>query len=127
MISCNEVMIKQILRFSITGILSTFLMFCLYIGLYQLINYQYAYLIAYSISVIALYFMNLKFVFHKKASLLSFFKFPLIYLVQYLAGAVSLEFIVNLGFSKIFAPLLIIIILLPVTFLLNRVVFIRNM
>ena len=116
---------KQIFGFVITGILSTLIMFGLYVLFYQFINYQYAYLIAYTISVIALYFMNL-FVFKGAKTLQTFLEFPLIYLLQYVLGAASLEFIVRLGFSVTYAPLLIIIVLLPVTFLLNRIVFAKH-
>lgn len=113
---------KQMLGFAITGILSTLIMFGLYVILYKVIHYQYAYLIAYIISVIALYFMNM-FVFKGSLSLETILEFPLIYLLQYVLGAISLEFIVWLGFSVTYAPLVIIIILLPVTFILNRIVF----
>ncbi len=116
---------KQMLGFAITGILSTLVMFALYVLLYQLINYQYAYLIAYTISVIALYFMNM-FVFKGIMSLQTFLRFPLIYLLQYVVGATSLEFIVRLGFSVTYAPLVVVIVLLPVTFLLNRIVFSKH-
>jgi putative flippase GtrA len=112
---------KQMLGFIVTGVLSTLIMFLLYILLYRFINYQYAYLISYSISVIILYFMNSA-VFKKPISLPTFLKFPLIYLIQYLIGAASLELIVNLGFSVTFAPLLVVILLFPVTFLLNRAI-----
>ena len=108
--------------FAITGLLSTLIMFGLYVLLYQFINYQYAYLIGYTVSVIALYFMNL-FVFKGIMSLQTFVGFPLIYLLQYVIGAVSLKFTVWLGFSVTYAPVLVIIVLLPVTFLLNRLVF----
>lgn len=116
---------KQVFGFVITGILSTLIMFGFYVLFYQFINYQYAYLIAYTISVIALYFMNL-FVFKGTKTLQTFLEFPLIYLLQYVLGAASLEFIVRLGFSATYAPLLIIIILLPITFLLNRIVFAKH-
>lgn len=116
---------KQLLGFAVTGILSTLIMFGLYVMLYQFIDYQYAYLIAYTISVIALYFMNM-FVFDGSMSLQTFLKFPLIYLLQYVLGAISLEFIVHLGFSVTYAPLLIVIVLLPLTFLLNRIVFSKH-
>jgi putative flippase GtrA len=116
---------KQMLGFAVTGILSTLIMFGLYVMLYQFINYQYAYLIAYTISVIALYFMN-RFVFKGMMSLETILGFPLIYLLQYVLGAVSLEFIVWLGFSVTYAPLVIVIILLPVTFTLNRIVFSKH-
>ncbi|WP_412757818.1 GtrA family protein [Legionella bozemanae] len=113
------------LGFAITGILSTLIMFGLYVMLYQFINYQYAYLIAYTISVVALYFMN-KSVFKGIMSLETILEFPLIYLLQYVLGALSLEFIVWLGFSATYAPLIIVIILLPVTFILNRIVFSKH-
>lgn len=116
---------KQMFGFAITGTLSTLIMFGLYVMLYQFIYYQYAYLIAYTISVIALYFMNM-FVFKGILSLQTVLKFPLIYLLQYVLGAVSLKFIAWLGFSLTYAPLIAVIVLLPVTFLLNRMVFLKH-
>ncbi len=100
-------------------------MFILYVGLYQFINYQYAYLISYSISVIALYFMNSR-VFKQSISVQTFLRFPLIYLMQYLIGAAFLAFLVRFGFSVTYAPLLVVILLLPITFVLNRIVFSRD-
>lgn len=113
---------KQMIGFAITGTLSTLIMFLIYWGLNPFIYYQYSYFFAYSISVLALYFMNTLYVFKAPISLKSFLKFPIIYILQYVIGAASLEFIVNLGFSVTFAPMLVIIILLPVTFVLNRLV-----
>lgn len=120
--SYKEDLKKQVVGFALTGTLSTLLMLIIYVGLNKVINYQYAYLASYCISVLALYFMNVWFVFNQPISWKSFWKFPLIYLLQYLVGAVSLEFIVRLGFSVTFAPVLVVIILLPVTFVLNRIV-----
>lgn len=118
----SKVVKRQMLGFAITGTLSTLIMLVLYISLYRFINYQYAYLISYCISVIALYFMN-SMVFRQSVSLHTFLGFPLIYLFQYMVGAISLELIAWLGFSLTFAPLLVVIALLPITFLLNRLVF----
>lgn len=118
---------KQMIGFAITGTLSTLLMLIIYIGLNRIINYQYAYLAAYCISVIALYFMNALFVFNNTPiSLRVFLKFPLIYLFQYIFGAFFLEFIVRLGFSVTYAPVIVVIILLPITFILNRIVFLKH-
>ena len=121
--SSRDIFKKQIIGFGITGTLSTLLMFVLYVVLHQTMSYQSAYLIAYCVSVLVLYFMNVIFVFDNPITLKSFLKFPLIYLLQYLVGAVFLEFIVRLGFSVTFAPVVVVILLLPVTFVLNRLVF----
>lgn len=121
----SKVVKKQIFGFAVSGVLSTLIMFILYVGLYQFINYQYAYLISYSISVIALYFMNSR-VFKQSISVQTFLRFPLIYLMQYLIGAAFLAFLVRFGFSVTYAPLLVVIFLLPITFVLNRIVFSRD-
>jgi putative flippase GtrA len=118
---------NQILGFAVTGTLSTLLMLVVYTGLNKIINYQYAYLSAYSISVIVLYFMNSQFVFKDEPiSSKTFIEFLIIYLVQYFVGAVSLEFIIRHGFSPTYAPVLVVILLLPVTFVLNRIVLLKH-
>ncbi|EHL32227.1 hypothetical protein LDG_5599 [Legionella drancourtii LLAP12] len=46
--------------------------------------------------------------------------------MQYLIGAAFLAFLVRFGFSVTYAPLLVVILLLPITFVLNRIVFSRD-
>lgn len=122
MIFTKQAIMKQIYGFAFSGVLSTLIMYCLYVSLYHFVNYQHAYLIAYSISVVILYFMNI-FVFKRRISLNTFLKFPLIYLMQYLIAAYSLSFLVRLGIPAIYAPLLVIVMLFPFTFLLNLLLF----
>ena len=122
----KEVFKKQMLGFAVTGTLSTLLMLVIYVGLNKFMNYQYAYLIAYSISVMTLYLMNVLLVFKNRLLLKSFLKFLLIYVLQYLLGAIFLELIVRLGFSDMFAPVLVIMIILPLTFILNRMVLLKE-
>lgn len=122
----KDLLKKQAIGFAITGTLNTLLMFVLYVALNRIMNYQYSYFIAYCISVIALYFMNAWFVFKTSFTWSGFLKFPLIYALQYVVGAFSLEFIVRLGFPVDFAPILVILVLLPVTFVLNRWVLIKK-
>ncbi len=121
-----ETLKKQFMGFVVTGCVSTGIMFLIYLGLNHLMNYQWSYALAYVISVLLLYFMNNFFIFKNPFSLNTFLKFPLIYLIQYLLGAMSLEFLVRLGFSVTYAPLVIIIILLPLTFYLNRVLLLHQ-
>lgn len=98
-------------------------MYLIYLALRKLIGYQLAYLTGYVISVVALYLLNSLFVFKSNSLSLSvFLKFSLIYVLQYILGAGLLELIVHFNFSETYAPILIIIILLPITFFLNRLV-----
>lgn len=116
----------QVVRFMITGSLSTLMMLGVYVLLNLVMKYQISYLIAYVFTVIVSYFLNTLFVFKTPVSLSSFLQFPLVYLVQYIAGALLLEVFVRLGFSVTFAPLVIIILLLPVTFWLSRIVMMKS-
>jgi putative flippase GtrA len=117
---------KTIAKFLVTGGLSTLIMYLVYLALNKVMNFQYSYGIAYVISVLCLYFMNAWFVFKKAVSLRSFLEFPFIYLLQYLIGALSLEVLVHYGLSITFAPLAVIVLTLPLTFVLNRWVLSRN-
>ncbi|MBA2650264.1 MAG: GtrA family protein [Legionella sp.] len=116
---------KQFLGFTITGVFSTGIMYLIYLALNRWLSYQLAYAISYAISVLALYFMNTLFIFKQGFSMKTFLKFPLIYLIQYLIGAISLEFLVRHGVSEVQAPILIIVLLLPLTFFLNRYVLLK--
>lgn len=117
---------KQIIGFVITGVMSTLIMYLIYLVLIQLLNYQWSYLISYSLSVVALYFMNTLMVFKRKPSLHTFLQFPLIYLLQYAFGACSLNYFIHWGIPVGIAPLPIIIIMLPITFLLNKIILFRK-
>ena len=53
----------------------------------------------------------------------SFLQFPLVYVAQYLLGVVMLVLLVDwLGLPKAFGPPVVTLLLLPLTFLLSRLV-----
>jgi len=103
------------------GGLSTGAMFGLYVLLNMVLVPQWAYFIAYVITVIVSYFLNTIFVFKTEISWQSFFAFPLVYVVQYTLSAIILQVMVHFDFSVTYSPLLIILFLLPLTFLMSRV------
>ena len=116
---------SEIFLFMVMGATSTGLMFGMYVLFNLFMHYQVSYFISYVFTVIVAYFLNTMFVFKKEVSLKTFIRFPLIYVVQYVLGAILLEILVRLGFSVTYSPLLIIMLLLPVTYILNRIVFAR--
>jgi putative flippase GtrA len=118
----NKKVNKQMLGFMLSGLVSTGLMYGLYLIFHRFTSYQQAYFFSYILSVFALYFMNL-WVFKASISLHSLLKFPFIYALQYLIGAGTLEFLVHIGISSLLAPILIIVVLFPITFILNKLVF----
>lgn len=114
---------KRIFRFLVTGALNTSLSYALYLALKTIIDYQIAYFLSYAAGITFAYLMSALFVFRKPVSVRAFARFPLVYIIQYVVGAGLLEFLINLvGISATFAPLYIVALTLPLTFLLSRFV-----
>ena len=113
----------QSFRFLVSGAICTLLSYGAYIALCVVFKYQLAYFISYLIGIIFSYINHASFVFKTNMSLMSFIRFPLVYIVQYVCGAVLLQLLVMAGASITFAPLFVIALTLPLTFILSRFVF----
>ncbi|RON53737.1 polysaccharide synthesis protein GtrA [Pseudomonas frederiksbergensis] len=111
------------MSFLIGGGLNTGLTYCLYLLLSYLIDYQAAYAIAYVAGIVFAYFFNSKIVFKVDHSWVGMVIYPTVYLVQYLFGALLLKLLVeHLHLHKAIAPLVVILLLLPSSYLLNKIV-----
>ena len=110
-------------RFLLAGATNTVLSYLLYLFLLEFLAYLLAYSIAYCIGIAISYFLNVYFVFKKRASLASFIKFPAVYLIQYCLGAVMLWLLVGgAGITPAIAMIGVIVVTIPVTFLASRFV-----
>lgn len=119
----NNPRVRRWISFLIGGGLNTGLTYCLYLLLSYLIDYQAAYAIAYVTGIVFAYFFNSKVVFKVEQSLIGMAIYPTIYLVQYLFGAMLLNLLVeHWHINKAIAPILVILLLLPSSYLLNKVV-----
>lgn len=119
----NNPNVRRWLSFLVGGGLNTGCTYCLYLMLSYWIDYQVAYAIAYAAGIVFAYFFNSKFVFKVEQSLIGMVIYPTIYLVQYILGALLLNLLVeHLNLHKAIAPILVILLLLPSSYLLNRVV-----
>ncbi|WP_458372478.1 GtrA family protein [Pseudomonas mandelii] len=87
----------------------------------QVMVYTYAYSLSYALSIVISYVLNARYVFNEPLSLKKLLSFPLVYIVQYLSGLCLIYIAVEqLSIPVIFAPLLVVVITLPITFLLAR-------
>lgn len=111
------------LRFLCGGAANTLFTYCLYLALMQVIPYQWAYLCAYATGIVFAYWLNARFVFKVPLSWRGLFAYPTVYVVQYLLAALLLEALVRfVGVRPSFAPLLVTVVLLPLTYLMNKFV-----
>ncbi|MDD2915784.1 MAG: GtrA family protein [Gallionella sp.] len=110
-------------RFLLVGATNTLLSYLVYLFLLEFLVYLLAYSLAYCIGIVISYFLNVYFVFKKRASFGSFIKFPAVYVIQYCLGAGILWLLVDrAGISPAISMIGVIILTIPVTFLASRFV-----
>lgn len=114
---------KEFSRFVAIGAVNTLLTYFFYIILLVFVSYQISYSITYIFGIYLSYYLNTRFVFNQKASITKAVQYPLVYLAQYLLGLLLLYILVEImEINKLIAPILSIIVTIPVVFLLSRII-----
>ncbi|MDI3275620.1 GtrA family protein [Pseudomonas sp. AL03] len=122
-ITVSKENIRRWVSFLAGGCLNTLLTYGIYLLLNMHISYQKSYVIAYISGIVFSYLFNAQIVFNVKKSWKGLIAYPLVYLLQYILAALMLGLMVErLGIPKEIAPLLIIVLLLPVTYLLSKTI-----
>ncbi len=112
---------KQFLKFLVVGCANTGLGLIVYWILNVFIDYQLAYALAYIAGIVFSYVLNAKWVFNANLHWKTFVIFPLVYVVQLLLNMFLLHiFVERFGWSETWAPIVVIILSIPVTFLLSK-------
>lgn len=111
-------------RFLISGTLNTGISYLLYLGFLQLFSYRIAYTAAFVLGILISYGLNAVFVFRAKIAIRSLIRFPLVYLVQYVLGMVLVVTLIEfVGVAAWVAPIFAILVTVPLTFVLSRLIF----
>lgn len=117
---------KRFFRFLLSGGVNTLVTYLLYLLLASVMHYQLAYLITYTAGIAFAYFLNVRLVFKSQSSLGKILRYPFIYLLQYALGAGLLFILVGvLNLHAALAPLLVIVLLLPVSYFMNKLILTR--
>ncbi|WP_353190152.1 GtrA family protein [Pandoraea pnomenusa] len=112
---------REFIRFLIVGVANTAFFYATYAMCLAFIQYKLAYTVSFALSVVFSYWLNSHFVFRVKLSLSGLLRFPLVYLVQYLGGIALMYLLVDwLHLSAYLAPIIVVGLTIPVTFLLSR-------
>lgn len=114
---CN----KEFFKFLLVGSVNTGAGYIFYLAFIQLIPYALAYSFSFALSVVVSYALNARYVFNEPLSLKKLLSFPLVYIVQYFFGLCLIYIAVEqLSIPATLAPLLVVVITIPITFLLAR-------
>lgn len=113
----------EALRFLIAGAINTAVTYAIYLLLLPMLGYAIAYSIAYVIGIALAYVLNIRFVFRVSQNRRGMLLFPLVYVVQYLVGIITLQVAVReFDVPQKLALLASITMNIPVTYLLSRYV-----
>jgi len=112
-------------RFILSGGINTAFTYAIYLISLRFLNYKISYSIAYISGVILSFILNRFFVFATHKGIKSIILYPFVYVFQYFFGL----FIVWLWVSELklapeIAPIVSIILTIPLTFILSRFVFV---
>lgn len=109
------------IKFACIGGLNTLLTYALYYVLSFYLSFQISFLISYVAGIAVSYVLNSLLVFKKRASLKGVFLYPFVYVIQYGISALLLHVIIITNvISPKLAPLIITILLLPLTYVLSK-------
>jgi putative flippase GtrA len=115
--------IDRWLCFLTGGAVNTAFSYTVYLFLKIIMAYQWAYFIAYALGVVFAYWFNASWVFRVPISWRGLLSYPIVYVIQYLISALFLGALIEKwGVSVNLAPFYVIVALLPITYLMNRVV-----
>lgn len=118
---------NQFVRFFVIGVINTLGTYIIYLLMLLLFNHNTAYTIAYVLGILMAYVLNSKFTFKVEFSLKRMLQYPMVYLVQYLINIVMLNiFVLKYGVNDRIAPIIVIVISIPITFLLSKFILIRR-
>jgi putative flippase GtrA len=122
-INISKENVRRWISFLAGGCLNTLLTYGIYLLLSLYVGYQISYAIAYVCGILFSYLFNAHIVFNVKKSWKGLMAYPLVYILQYALAALLLNLMIEkLGLPKEVAPLLIIVLLLPVTYLLSKTI-----
>jgi putative flippase GtrA len=116
---------QAFIRFLLSGTFNTAATYGLYLVLLRFLSYRTSYTITYLTGILLVYCLSRYFVFRAKGGMVAAALFPLVYLIQYLAGLSIVSFCVEvLDLSAALAPFAAVALTIPLTFVLTRWIFV---
>lgn len=114
---------SEVFKFILVGGSNTVLGYVLFAVLSGVMHYTFAYSLSFVIGIGYSYVLNSRFVFHEPLSWRKMMAFPVVYLVQYLLGVLLLPLLIEvLHIDRLLAAPIVIIVTLPVTFIMSKLI-----
>ncbi|RZO08824.1 GtrA family protein [Pseudomonas moorei] len=115
---------QDFVKFLISGGFNTAMTYGVYLILLMFLPYTTSYTISYIAGIVLAYLLNRFFVFKSHQGLKTIALLPLVYVMQYVISMLILWcWVEKLGFNDSLAPIVAIIITIPITYVLSKFVF----
>ena len=115
----------RIMRFGVTGSLSTGLHYCAYLLALLVFNATISYTIGYGVGLVFNYFMTTRFTFKKLSSKKNAAGFLGSHIINYLLEIGLLNLLMHFAIGKQLAGIMTLVMIVPINFLLLRFVFVK--
>ena len=115
--------IKEVIRFCIVGLAATAIHYLSYLLLQSLMSPNIAYTLGFIISLACNFVLSARFTFRTRMSLLRGGGFVLSHLLNYLMHIALFNLLLWCGVNRIIAPIGVYAVVVPVNFILVRLVF----
>lgn len=119
----NKRMTVEFYSFLLVGVINTILTYMIYVISLYVVKYLVAYTLSFMAGILISYYLNATMVFKTKLTIYKFMGYLGNYALQYTLGLCFLYIGVSfLKLNPVLVPLMIVILLIPITFLLNKTV-----
>lgn len=109
------------IRYLVVGGSNTLFTYVVYLTLLAPLGYVYAFTVSFALGIVFAFVAYSSFVFRSSLKWHKLYKYPFLYVAQYICGLALLSALIKwLGLDERIAPVVNVIVLTPLTFLLNK-------
>lgn len=118
---------RQEFRFLVAGVINNVISYALYLALLLVSDYRVAYSVSYLAGFLVSFVLNSVYVFRQPLRWRQLFAYPLVYIMQFVVGLLcTWAFVELLGWPEAYAPIAVILVCLPLTYLGTRFVLVAR-
>lgn len=119
-------LLSGLVRYGVVGVANAGVYYATYLATHRSVGYLVAHVLGLGAAMVVSFFLNCRFTFRVRPTLLRFLLYPASQAVDIVATTVGVVVLVGLGTDERLAPLVAAVLAVPVSFLAARLVMLRS-